>query len=106
MASGNINVSEVYFYYYDTIEDDIAGLYDDDLHLVLRPDVTQETIDELRARLNTPDETCGEFHPDKERLETELKNAEDILNCVDLGDPVYIHNEISTSDVNRGFGSL
>lgn len=106
LASGNINVSEVYFYYYDTIEDDIADLYDDDLHLVLRPDVTQETIDELRARLNTPDETCGEFHPDKERLETELKNAEDILNCVDLGDPVYIHNEISTSDVNRGFGGL
>lgn len=106
LASGNINVSEVYFYRYDTIEDDIADLYEDDLHLVLRPDVTQETIDELRARLNTPDETCGEFNPEKERLETELKNAEDILNCVDLGDLVYIHNEISTSDVNRGFGGL
>lgn len=106
LASGNINVSEVYFYRYDTIEDEIAELYEDDLHLVLRPDVTQETIDGLRARLNTPDEACGEFHPDKERLETELKNAEDILNCKDLGDPVYIHNEISTSDVNRGFGGL
>lgn len=106
LASGNINVSEVYFYHYDTIEDDIAGLYEDDLHLVLRSDVTQETIDGLRARLNTPDPVSGEYNPDKERLETELKNAEDILNCKDLGDPVYIHNEISTSDVNRGFGGL
>lgn len=106
LASGNINVSEVYFYRYDTIEDDIANLYDDDLHLVLKPEVTQETIDGLRARLNTPDPVSGEYNPDRERLETELKNAEDILNCKDLGDPVYIHNEISTSDVNRGFGGL
>ncbi|MDE6599339.1 MAG: fibronectin type III domain-containing protein, partial [Oscillospiraceae bacterium] len=54
LASGNINVSEVYFYRYDTIEDDIANLYDDDLHLVLKPDVTQAVIDGLRERLNTP----------------------------------------------------
>lgn len=106
LASGNINVSEVYFYRYDTIEDDIANLYEDDLHLVLRPEVTHAVIDGLRTRLNTPDPTCGEYNPDKERLETELKNAEDILNCEDLGDPVYIHNTISTSDANRGFSGL
>ena len=106
LASGNINVSEVYFYRYDTIEDDIANLYDDDLHLVLKPEVTQAVIDGLRERLNTPDPTCGEYNPDKDRLETELKNAEDILNCKDLGDPVYIHNSITTSDVNRGFSGL
>lgn len=106
LASGNINVSEVYFYYYDTIEDDIANLYDDDLHLVLKPEVTQAVIDVLRERLNTPDPVSGEYNPDKERLETELKNAEDILNCKDFSKPVYIHNEISTSDVNRGFSGL
>ncbi|MDE6592650.1 MAG: fibronectin type III domain-containing protein [Oscillospiraceae bacterium] len=106
LASGNINVSEVYFYRYDTIADDIADLYDDDLHLVLKSHVTQAVIDALRVRLNTPDEVCGEYNPDKELLETELKNAEDILNCKNLGAPVYIHNEISTSDVNRGFTGL
>lgn len=105
-ASGSIDVSEIYFYHYDTITDDIAGLYKDDLHLVLRPDVTQETIDGLRKRLNTPDEVSGELNPDIELLERELKNAEDILNCKNLGAPVYIHNTISTSDVNRGFGGL
>ncbi len=106
LASGNINVSEVYFYHYDTIADDIADLYDDDLHLVLKPEVTQAVIDELRTRLNTPDEVSGELNPDKALLETELDNAEAILNCEDLGDPVYIHNSISTSDVNRGFSGL
>lgn len=106
VASGSINVSEVYFYYYDTIIDDIANLYEDDLHLVLRTDVTQETIDELRKRLNTPDEVSGELNPDIELLERELKNAEDILNCKNLGAPVYIHSTISTKDVGRGFGGL
>nr|MDE7192499.1 fibronectin type III domain-containing protein [Oscillospiraceae bacterium] len=106
VASGTIDVSEVYFYYYDTIVDDIAGLYEDDLHLVLRPDVTQETIDALRTRLNTPDAVSGELNPDIELLEKELENAEDILNCKNLGAPVYIHNTISTNDVGRGFRGL
>lgn len=106
VASGSINVSEIYFYRYDTIVDDIAGLFEDDLHLVLRPDVTQKTIDELRKRLNTPDEVSGELNPDIALLERELKNAEDILNLKGLGAPVYIHNTISTKDVGRGFGGL
>lgn len=106
LASGNINVSEVYFYNYDIIEEDIENLYSDDLHIVLKPEVTQQTIDGLRSRLNTPDPVSGEYNPDRDRLETELKNAEDILNCKDLGDPVYIHNTITTADVGRGFSGL
>lgn len=106
VASGKIDVSEIYFYYYDTVADDIANLYEDDLHLVLKPEVTQAVIDGLRNRLNTPDEVSGELNPDRELLERELKNAEDILNCKDLGQPVHIHNTISTYDVNRGFGGL
>lgn len=106
LASGKIDVAEIYFYHYDTIVDDIAGLYEDDLHLVLRPDVTQETIDGLRKRLNTPDEVSGELNPDIALLERELKNAEDILNCKDLGAPVYIHSTVTTKDVGRGFGGL
>lgn len=105
VASGTITFSEVYFYHYDSIEDDIMALYEDDLHTVLRSDVTQATIDELRNRINTPDEVSGEYHPDKEKLERELKTAEDILNSV-LSNSVQIHNTIKTADVNRGFGGL
>ncbi|MCH5203952.1 MAG: M60 family metallopeptidase [Oscillospiraceae bacterium] len=106
VASGNINVSEVYFYHYDPIADDIEALYADDLHLVLKSTVTQADIDALRKRINTPDEVSGELNPDREVLERELKNAEDILNAKNLGEPVYIHNTITTSDINRGFGGL
>ncbi|MBD5130438.1 MAG: hypothetical protein HDT43_11055 [Ruminococcaceae bacterium] len=105
-ASGRINVAEVYFYHYDTISDDIMALYSDDLHLVLKSGVTQSDIDALRKRINTPDPVCGELNPDRELLERELKNAEDILNCKNLNAPVYIHNSITTNDVNRGFGGL
>lgn len=106
LASGVISVSEVYFYRYDTIEDDIADLYEDDLHIALKPEVTQSVIDRLRERLNTPDPVCGEYHPDRDRLEIELKNAEDILKAGNMAAPVYIHNTISTYDVNRGFSGL
>ncbi|MCI8373720.1 MAG: PEGA domain-containing protein [Lachnospiraceae bacterium] len=106
VASGTITFSEVYFYHYDSLEDDIMGLYEDDLHTVLRPDVTQATVDELRARINTTDVVSGEYHPDKEKLERELKTAEDILNAVQLSDSVRVHNGITTSDVGRGFGGL
>ena len=104
-GTGGINISEVYFYYYDSVYDDIMALYQDDLHLVLKPEVTQKTIDELRKRINTVDEVSGELHPDYEILERELKNAEDILNAVGLSEPVRIHNTIR-SDGSRGFGGL
>ncbi len=106
VASGSNTVAEVYFYHYDSLEDDIMALYADDLHMVLREDVTQAVIDALRTRLNTPDTASGEYHPDREKLERELKTAEEILNETNLAEPYLVHNGITTSDVNRGFGGL
>lgn len=100
-----ITISEVAFYHYDSLQDDIMGLYEDDLHTVLKKEVTEKTIEELRKRLDTKDEVSGEYHPDRERLESELKNAEGILKN-ELSEPLLIHNEITTRDVNRGFGGL
>ncbi len=105
-ASGSCTVSEVYFYHYDSLEDEIMALYEDDLHTVLREDVDQATIDGLRTRINTPDDVSGEYNPDKEYLERELQTAEDILNAVKLAKSVEVHSTISTSDVGRGFGGL
>lgn len=100
-----ITVSEVYFYHYDSLEDDIMALYEDGFHTVLKEEVNQGTIDALRTRLEVKDTASGEYHPDKERLERELKNAEDILNG-DLSNPVEIYNTITTKDVSRGFSGL
>lgn len=105
-ASGTISVSEVYFYYYDTLMEEIMSLYADDLHTVLKPEVTQGTIDALRVRINTMDPVSGEYHPDRELLERELQTAEAILNDGNLGASVRIHSGITTKDVGRGFGGL
>lgn len=102
-----ITVSEVYFYHYDSLEDDILDLYEDDLHTVLRSDVTQATIDELRTRLNTTDPVSKEEHPDKKILEVELNTAQDILNAKELNSPALIHRGItSRGEPNRGFSGL
>ncbi len=101
-----ITVSEVNFYHYDPIEEDINKLYEDDLHTVLKGDVTQATIDGLRQRVNTPDEITGEYHPEKVLLEKELKTAEDILNAKGLSSPVRIHRDITTKEPGRGFSGL
>ena len=76
-----VGIAELKFYHYDPIEKEIMDLYGDTFHVSLRtePQVTQETIDDLRARLQVPDEASGELHPRKAELEKELDNAEKIL---------------------------
>jgi len=100
-----ITVAEVYFYHYDTLRDEIMALYADDLHTVLKEDVTQKVIDELRIKVNTPD-AFGEENPNKTLLLMELDTAEKILNDEKLNDAVEIHNGITTNDINRGFSGL
>ena len=105
-VNATTTISEVYFYYYDPLMDEIMALYQDDLHTVLREDVTQAAIDALRVKVNTIDEVSGEYNPDREILERELQTAEEILNNKALYAPVEIHSGITTNDVNRGFGGL
>lgn len=106
-----ISISEIYFYSYDYTMDDIMNLYVDTLHTVLKDDVTQETIDELRERINAPDKRTGEFNPNKAALERELATAEKILNAEQISKPVLIHNGITTVDpiekgTSRRYGGL
>ena len=107
LADGvQIRIAEIYFYHYDTMMDEIMALYEDDLHTVLKSGVTQETIDRLRVKANEIDEESGEYNPNLEALERELKTAEDILNDVALKAPIEIHSGITTNDVGRGFSGL
>ena len=105
-SSPVMQVSEIYFYHYDTVMGDIMALYQDDLHTVLRPDVTQATIDALRARSKEIDEVSGEYNPNLEALERELQTAEDILHNASLNDSIEIHNGITMKESGRGFGGL
>lgn len=102
----NITISEVNFYYYDSLEDDILALYADDLHASLKAEVTEETINALQKRLDTKEEKSGEYHPERELLQRELDNARGLLNT-DYTDIVQIETKISARhDGHLGFGGL
>ena len=81
-------ISELKFYEYDSLADDIKNLYKDDLRLVLKESVTQNVLDELSKRLNTQDDLSGEYHPDKAILEKELDVAQKLFNDKEVSEKV------------------
>lgn len=108
-SSGNrtpMMVGEIHFHQYDSIEDDIMGLYTDTMHTMLREDVTDSIINELRSRLETVDQKSGEKHPLYKELSLELKTAEEILHG-NLDPSIEISNRITAKkDGHLGFSGL
>ncbi len=99
-------VGEIHFHYYDSLEDDIMGLYTDEMHATLRADVTESVIQALEARLELVDEASGEKHPLYNELTLELKTAREILNS-NLACAYEVENQITGSkDGHLGFGGL
>lgn len=78
-SNRRISVAEMKFYHYDTIEDEIMGLYDDLYHITLKAGVDEHKINDLRSRLAIADKDSHEYHPRKKELEAELDNAAEIL---------------------------
>lgn len=105
-GAGDIVVGEIHFHTYDPLEDDIMGLYEDEMHTTLRADVTSGTITALEERLETVDEASGEKHPLYQELKLELKTAREILES--KLDPSYVvDNRITAQkDKHLGFGGL
>ncbi len=90
-----IRVSEVKFYEYDSLEDDIENLYTDTMHLTIKDDIKQEDLDKLQERLNTTHQ--GDYHPDREALQKELNEAIQLFNEQSLLNSVqYVKSSISS----------
>jgi len=101
-----MKVGEIHFHQYDSLEDDIMGLYTDEMHTTLRADVTESKIQELEARLEIKDTQSGEKHPLYDELKLELKTARQILTS-DLDPAVIVSNTITAQkDKHLGFGGL
>ncbi len=102
----DIIISEVNFYYYDSLENDILALYADDLHTTLKDNVTEATIDALQKRLDTKDAKSGEYHPERTMLQRELDNARGLLTS-DFRGIIEIKADITAAkDGHLGFGGL
>lgn len=100
-------VSEIRFYEYDSIEQDIMNLYEDDLHITLREDVTAETIDALQKRLDTTDPVSGEYHPERTALQKELDTARKLLETGGLNGVLYVNPDIAgAKDAGISVGGL
>lgn len=105
-ADGMISIAEMKFYEYDTIEDEIYNLFEDDTHISLKESVTIDIINELEKRLNTPDEVSGELHYKKGILEVELNNAKAILNQEALREAIKVDTTVTKAkDSHLGFQS-
>lgn len=96
-----ITVSEMRFYEYDSLEQDIMNLYGDDLHIFLREDVTLETIEELEKRLDTIDPVSGEYHPERDALKKELETAKKLLETGGLSGVLQVNPNI-TPEKDKG----
>lgn len=81
-------MSEIRFYEYDSLADDIKNLYTDNLRLVIKDTVTQPMLDKLFERLNTPDPISNEYHPDKEVLTKELEVAQKLFNDKEVSEKI------------------
>ena len=70
-----VSISEIAFYNGDNLADDILALFTDGSFTALKPEVTQETIDGLKARL----ETKPDFYITPDRLRAELNIADGLV---------------------------
>ncbi len=74
-----VSLSELMFLEYDPehcLPDNIAGLFADELRTQLAPQVTQDQIDSLRARLNSDERN---YYMNPETLDDELDLAQELL---------------------------
>ncbi|HCW53641.1 MAG TPA: hypothetical protein DG753_07890 [Clostridium sp.] len=98
-------ISELMFYEYDSIEDDIKDLYSDPLRLKLKDDVTQEKINTLVDRVNTKDVGSDEYHPDRDILLKELENAQKLFDDKDVSVNIKpLDASIRTDNVGPSLG--
>ncbi len=83
-----VNISEIKFYEYDSLQSEVDDLFADDLQLSIKDTVNQELIDSLRARAKTIDPISLEYHPNQKKILEDLQRAEDLLNEVSLDDEI------------------
>lgn len=107
VASGTIGLRELKFYEYNPLEDDVAALFKDDLHLELVEGVNEAQIAALEKRVNTKETVSDEYHPNRTALLNELDYARQILNDKKIQDVITVDQKISTSrNSHLGFSSL
>lgn len=101
-GAGVVTISELNFFKYDSLENDVNALYADDMHVTLKDSVTEEMIEALEIRANTKDSNFDEYHPKKQILEAELAYARELLNNdSNISNVVNVKYDITRSGTNN-----
>ena len=96
VSSSPIQIAELKFYNYDSLVDDVANLFVDELRVELKSDVTIKKIQELKERANQKNN--GEYNPYRESVLNDLEYAEKLLNDKNLNkDIITLNPNISNS---------
>ena len=90
-----MHLSEVAFYEYDSLANDIEALFTNDKHIALRDDVTREKVDALEARAKAVDSESGEIHPDSASLLLVLEDAYALLDGQLDKEIIDINNKVT-----------
>ncbi len=95
-------------FYDTTLYSDVMGLWADEEHTTLKPEVTIDTINALRTEVNTADPLCDEHHPSQSLLIAELENAETVCNNKGLRAATKVDPKLNTNAklAKRGVGGL
>lgn len=100
-GDGTISISEMKFYQYDSLEDDVRALFKDDLLVELKETTDLTKINKLRERANTRDTVSGEYHPDKDVILSELAYAEKLYEDSQAGSNIMVVNQGITNSGNN-----
>ena len=106
VGSGKVSISEIKFYKYDSLENDVDNLFADELKLTLKEDVTYEMVENLINRANTIDPINLEYHGNQSQILKDLQRAKDLLNDINLNDKILtldptIHNIGSQNKIGQ-----
>lgn len=82
------SISELRFYEYDSLENEVKDLFTDTLRVELKETVTKEMIEALVERANTEDPISKEYHPNRETILKELQLAQDLFNDQNLSEKI------------------
>lgn len=82
------SISELRFYEYDSLENEVKDLFTDTLRVELKETVTKEMIEALVERANTEDPISKEYHPNRETILKELQLAQDLFDDQNLSEKI------------------
>lgn len=82
------SISELRFYEYDSLENEVKDLFTDTLRVELKETVTKEMIEALVERANTEDPISKEYHPNRETILKELQLAQDLFSDQNLSEKI------------------